>query len=196
MTPELESVFATFVGSAALTSLFVILALIGTLNPYHRPAIPVLGALAVILASTYLFAQTAGITVGSGALRMTMSEGVTVGSDVCHLCKQVGRSENDRKCTQHRDGGPVVRVQGAYQGEDYEQRGQCGRTHEGRNHQFELRGHPSPPDASSERSRRTSSPSQSAPRSQAPAESSSQRCGRTGRKLREQAAPPAGCSPT
>ena len=76
MTPEIELVIAAFVGSAALTSLFVILVLIGSLNPYHRPAIPVLGALAVILASTYLFAQTAGITVGSGALRMTMSEGV------------------------------------------------------------------------------------------------------------------------
>ena len=76
MTPELELVIVAFVGSAALTSLFVILTLIGTLNPYHRPAIPVLGALATILVSTYLFAQTAGISVDSGALRMTMSEGV------------------------------------------------------------------------------------------------------------------------
>ena len=76
MTPELESLFAVFAGSAALTSLFVILALIGTLNPYHRPAIPMLGALTVILTSTYLFAQTAGIAVDSGALRLTMSEGV------------------------------------------------------------------------------------------------------------------------
>ena len=38
MPPELELVIAAFAGSAALTSLFVILALIGTLNPYHRPA--------------------------------------------------------------------------------------------------------------------------------------------------------------
>ena len=76
MTSEIESVITAFAGSAALTSLFVILTLIGTLNPYHRPAIPVLGALATILVSTYLFAQTAGISVDSGALRMTMSEGV------------------------------------------------------------------------------------------------------------------------
>ena len=76
MTPEIELVIAAFVGSAALTSLFVILALIGTLNPYHRPAIPMLGALAVILASTYLFAQMTGIAADSVALRLTFSEGV------------------------------------------------------------------------------------------------------------------------
>ena len=76
MTPELESLFAVFAGSAALTSLFVILALIGTLNQYHRPAIPMLGALAVILASTYLFAQMTGIAADSDALRLTLSEGV------------------------------------------------------------------------------------------------------------------------
>ena len=76
MSPEFESAISAFAGSAALISLFVILAMIGTLNPYHRPAIPVLGALATILVSTYLFAQTAGISVDSGALRMTMSEGV------------------------------------------------------------------------------------------------------------------------
>ena len=76
MTSEIESVITAFAGSAALTSMFVILALIGTLNPYHRPAIPVLGALAVILASTYIFAQTTGIAADSGALRLTMSEGV------------------------------------------------------------------------------------------------------------------------
>ena len=76
MIPELELVIAAFVGSAALTSLFVILVLIGSLNPYHRPAIPMLGALAVILTSTYLFAQMAGIATDSDALRLTLSEGV------------------------------------------------------------------------------------------------------------------------
>lgn len=76
MNPELESAISVFTGSAALTSLFIILAMIGTLNPYHRPAIPVLGASAVILASTFLFAHTVGIAADSVALRLTMSEGV------------------------------------------------------------------------------------------------------------------------
>ena len=85
MNPEFESAISVFAGSAALTSLFVILAMIGTLNPYHRPAIPVLGATVVILASTYLFAYIAGIAVDSVALRLTMSEGVLALIDILPL---------------------------------------------------------------------------------------------------------------
>ena len=85
MNPEFESAISAFTGSAALTSLFVILAMIGTLNPYHRPAIPVLGATVVILASTYLFAYIAGIAVDSVALRLTMSEGVLAMLDILPL---------------------------------------------------------------------------------------------------------------
>ena len=85
MNPEFESVILVFAGSAALTSLFVILAMIGTLNPYHRPVIPVLGASTVILASTYLFARSAGIAADSVALRLTMSEGVLALIDILPL---------------------------------------------------------------------------------------------------------------
>ena len=85
MNPEFESAISVFAGSAALTSLFVILAMIGTLNPYHRPAIPVLGATAVILTSTYLFAHSAGIDADSVALRLTMSEGVLALIDILPL---------------------------------------------------------------------------------------------------------------
>ena len=85
MNPNLESVISAFAGSAALTSLFIILALIGTLNPYHRPAIPMLGASIVILASTCLFAKTVGIPADSVALRMAMSEGVLALLDILSL---------------------------------------------------------------------------------------------------------------
>ena len=85
MSPEFESVILAFAGSAALISMFVILAMIGTLNPYHRPAIPVLGASAVILSSTYLFARSAGIAVDNVALRLTMSEGVLALIDILPL---------------------------------------------------------------------------------------------------------------
>ena len=76
MSPELDSVATAFVGSAALTSMFVVLAMIGTLNHYHRPIIPVLGARRVMLACTYLLAWADGTAVDTLALRMTLSEGV------------------------------------------------------------------------------------------------------------------------
>ena len=76
MSPELDSVATAFVGSAALTSMFVVLAMIGTLNHYHRPIIPVLGALLVMLSCTYLLAWADGTAVDTLALRMTLSEGV------------------------------------------------------------------------------------------------------------------------
>ena len=85
MSPEFESAISAFAGAAALISMFVILAMIGTLNPYHRPAIPVLGASAVILSSTYLFARSAGIAVDNVALRLTMSEGVLALIDILPL---------------------------------------------------------------------------------------------------------------
>ena len=76
MSPELDSVATAFVGSAALTSMFVVLAMIGTLNHYHRPIIPVLGALMVMLSCTYLLAWADGTAVDTLTLRMTRSEGV------------------------------------------------------------------------------------------------------------------------
>ena len=76
MSPELDSVATAFVGSAARTSMFVVLAVIGTLNHYHRPIIPVLGALMVMLSCTYLLAWADGTAVDTLTLRMTMSEGV------------------------------------------------------------------------------------------------------------------------
>ncbi len=76
MSPELESVATAFAGSAALTSLFVVLAMIGTMNPFHRPVIPMLGASLVILCCTYLLASLDGTAVDALALRTTMSEGV------------------------------------------------------------------------------------------------------------------------
>ena len=72
MSPELDSVATAFVGSAALTSMFVVLAMIGTLNHYHRPIIPVLGALLVMLSCTYLLAWADGTAVDTLALRMTL----------------------------------------------------------------------------------------------------------------------------
>jgi len=76
MSPELDSMATAFAGSAALTSLFVVLAMIGTMNPYHRPIIPVLGALLVMLSCTYMLAWTDGTAVDILALRTAMSEGV------------------------------------------------------------------------------------------------------------------------
>ena len=76
MSPELDSVATAFAGSAALTSMFVVLAMIGTLNHYHRPFIPVMGALLVMLACTYLLAWFDGTAVDTLALRMTLSEGL------------------------------------------------------------------------------------------------------------------------
>ncbi len=82
MNPNLELAISAFAGSAALTSMFVILTLIGTLNPYHRTSIPMIGASFVVFSSTYLFAHIVGIPANSIALRLTMSEGVLALLDI------------------------------------------------------------------------------------------------------------------
>jgi len=75
MTLEIETITSAFLGSAALTSLMVILAMIGTLNPYHRPAIPLTTAAIVIFASTYLHSISSGSTLSLMALRTNLVEG-------------------------------------------------------------------------------------------------------------------------
>jgi len=75
MSLEMELAITAFSGAAALTSLCVLLAMLGTINPYHRPEVPSLGALAVIFIATYVVATTHDIEFGLDALRLTLVEG-------------------------------------------------------------------------------------------------------------------------
>ena len=75
MSLELELAITAFFGAAALTSLCVLFAMIGTINPYHRPEVPSLGALAVIFVATYVVSETHDIEFGLDALRFTLIEG-------------------------------------------------------------------------------------------------------------------------
>ncbi|MEE3318649.1 MAG: hypothetical protein VX182_02840 [Candidatus Thermoplasmatota archaeon] len=52
MNLEIELAIVAFSGAAALTSLCVLFTMLGTINPYHRPEVPSLGALAVIFVAT------------------------------------------------------------------------------------------------------------------------------------------------
>ena len=76
VSPELVFAITAFTGAAALTSLCVLLALLGTINPYHRPAVPLLGAFIVIALATYATAAAHDVEFGLDALRLTMAEGV------------------------------------------------------------------------------------------------------------------------
>ena len=44
MSLEMELAITAFSGAAALTSLCVLLAMLGTINPYHRPEVPSLSS--------------------------------------------------------------------------------------------------------------------------------------------------------
>ena len=76
MSPEVEIVVSAFLGSAALTSVLIILAMIGTLNPYHRPAIPLVAVSIVILSSTYVASVSFGDTLDLLAFRNNLVNGV------------------------------------------------------------------------------------------------------------------------
>ena len=60
MNSEAEIIVNAFLGSVAFTSLLIVLALIGTLNPYHRPAIPLTAVTMTIFISTYLVSISLG----------------------------------------------------------------------------------------------------------------------------------------
>ena len=75
MSRETEMIVNAFLGSAALTSLLIILAIMGTLNPYHRPAIPLATVAIVIFVSTYLASLSSGGPLGLMALRTNLVNG-------------------------------------------------------------------------------------------------------------------------
>ena len=85
MSPEMESIASAFLGSVALTSLLIILAMIGTLNPYHRPAIPLAAASVVILASTYLQTISGGTSFDLMSVRTNLVVGAISISDLFYL---------------------------------------------------------------------------------------------------------------
>ena len=75
MSPEVDMIVSAFLGSAALTSLLIILAIMGTLNPYHRPAIPLATVALVIFVSTYLASISSGGPLDLMALRTNLVNG-------------------------------------------------------------------------------------------------------------------------
>ena len=75
MSLEIDMAITAFSGAAALTSLSVLFVMLGTINPYHRPEVPSLGALAVIFVATYVIAETHDVEFGLDALRLTLVEG-------------------------------------------------------------------------------------------------------------------------
>jgi len=85
MSPEMEAIANAFLGSAALTSLLIVLALIGTLNPHHRPAIPLTTATIVIGTSTYLYFLSSGETLNLMALRTNLVNGALSLFDLIYL---------------------------------------------------------------------------------------------------------------
>ena len=89
MSPEVESIASAFLGSAALTSLLIILATIGTLNPYHRPAIPIAVTTAVIFASTYLHSIFNGVSFDLVALRTNLIDGALSMFDLIYIAFSV-----------------------------------------------------------------------------------------------------------
>ena len=89
MSPEMESIASAFLGSAALTSLLIILATIGTLNPYHRPAIPIAVITSVIFASTYLHSIFNGVSFDLVALRTNLIDGALSMFDLIYIAFSV-----------------------------------------------------------------------------------------------------------
>ena len=85
MSPEMEAFANAFLGSAALTSLLIVLALLGTLNPHHRPAIPLITATIVIVTSTYLYSLSSGETLNLMALRTNLVNGTLSLFDLIYL---------------------------------------------------------------------------------------------------------------
>lgn len=75
MNLEIELAIVAFSGAAALTSLCVLFTMLGTINPYHRPEVPSLGAFAVIFVATYVIAEIHDVEFGLDALRLTLVEG-------------------------------------------------------------------------------------------------------------------------
>ena len=85
MSPEMESIASAFLGSAALTSLIIILAMIGSLNPYHRPAIPLAATTAVIFASTYFHSIFNGTPFDLAAFRTNLIGGALSMFDLIYI---------------------------------------------------------------------------------------------------------------
>ena len=85
MNPDMEMILSAFLGSAALTSLLIVLAMIGTLNPYHRPAIPLTSVTIVIVASTYLVSISLGETLDMMAFRNNLVNGALSLFDLLYL---------------------------------------------------------------------------------------------------------------
>ena len=85
MSPEMEPIASAFLGSIALTSLLIALSMIGTLNPYHRPAIPLVGVAAIILTSTYLHSLYSGTSLDLMTLRTNLVDGALSLFDLVYL---------------------------------------------------------------------------------------------------------------
>ncbi|MEC7706661.1 MAG: hypothetical protein VX204_01720 [Candidatus Thermoplasmatota archaeon] len=85
MSPEMEPIASAFLGSAAFTSLLIALAMIGTLNPYHRPAIPFVGVAVVIFTSTYLHSIYSGTPLDMMTLRTNLVGGGLSMFDLVYL---------------------------------------------------------------------------------------------------------------
>ncbi len=85
MSPKMETIANAFLGSAALTSLLIVLALLGTLNPHHRPAIPITTAVIVIGTSTYLNFLSSGETLGLMVVRTNLVNGALSMFDLIFL---------------------------------------------------------------------------------------------------------------
>ena len=85
MNSEAEIIVNAFLGSVAFTSLLIVLALIGTLNPYHRPAIPLTSVTIVIVASTYLVSISLGETLDMMAFRNNLVNGALSLFDLLYL---------------------------------------------------------------------------------------------------------------
>lgn len=89
MSPEMDTIVNAFLGSAAFTSLFIILALLGTLNPYHRPAIPLTVVTMVIVISTYLALISWGGDMDILAIRSNLVNGALSILDLLYLAFSV-----------------------------------------------------------------------------------------------------------
>ena len=118
MSPEMESIASAFLGSAALTSLLIILATIGTLNPYHRPAIPIAVTTAVIFASTYLHSIFNGVSFDLVAFRTNLIDGALSMFDLIYIAFSVLTALIIQASLKRRPEDPLIALSDAESGSE------------------------------------------------------------------------------